>query len=1315
MTEKDPLRIGRLAVAVCCVAAAFAAAAVGAAAARTGFGSEGVGAGQFEQPQGIAADQSSGALYIADKNDQRVDELSPAGVFVAAWGWGVEDGSTAALQQCTTTCFAGIEGAGSGQFDFPEGLAVDSDPLSSSEHDVYVVDSRNLRVEKFDAEGHFLLMFGGEVDKTKTELRAQEEKEGRAPKVAEAEENVCTAASGDVCQAGVEGTGDGQFSSWPSPNGGFIGVGPGGRVYVGDENRVQEFNADGAYEGQLALPGDGRTTALAVAANGDLYVESENLAGVQEYGPSGAPVGTPLDSAGQPRAIALDAAGDLYVEDAQGSEHILEYSPSGAELASFDYGADGGSRGIALDGADHELYVLAGETVTATSPPPPGPLVDSSGESASGLMPTSATLEAVVNPEGHATRYHFEYGETASYSVSTSAVALPEAGFENGTAVANITGLQPDTTYHYRVVATSTAGTSFGPDETFRTLPPVLIDEVWASNVASTSAVLAAHIDPLGVETKYDFEYGPTSLYGSTVPTPDGVIAADSGGITVEIPIQELQPDTAYHYRVTTENALGVVQSTDYSFTTQVASPGATPADDRVWEMVSPPSKHGGQIEGLETIHEGGAVVQAATSGEAITYAANGPILGDPLGSRGPENQQILSRRDGTNWETQELATPNSSVTGHLSTGNLSEYKAFSPDLSVGLLEPEGETNLTGAAGEEGVGKRIYLRDTAGGSYESLLTSANVPPGTKFGGLVSFDGASPDLSHIVVSSTVSLVAGFAAPEGVANLYEWSEGQLQPVSIFPGGAPASEANQAASLGYFNDDVRHAVANDGSRVVWTAEGHLYLRDLKLGQTLRLDAAQGAPEPLVGGAHFEAANSDDSRVFFTDEQRLTANSSSGARSGLPHADLYECEVIEVNHRDTCILVDLSADPTPGESAAVQGAVLGVSEDGSYVYFVATGVLTDAENARGETAVSGQPNLYLRHFTESGWAPPTFIARLTREDAPEWEGRSEGAQVSLNDITARVSPNGRYLAFMSARSLSGYDNHDALSGAPDEEVFLYDASGNRVLCASCDPTGARPTGVFDPPGVSASKLLVDRRQMWAEHWLAGSIPGWTGVYGSSHGYYQPRYLLDSGELFFDSPDALVPQATNGRMDVYEFEPAGQGTCGAGSENLSEVTGGCVGLLSSGTSQEESEFLDASESGNDVFFLTAAALVPEDRDSAYDVYDAHFCDVQSECAAPALTAVPECGTAESCRVLSQSQPAVLGVPASATFSGPTDVSHASTAKKTNKSKTRKHGKTKKRRKAKKRTGRQRRKSVQKKPALRSSGSDGSRSERRHR
>jgi hypothetical protein len=236
-----------------------------------------------------------------------------------------------------------------------------------------------------------------------------------------------------------------------------------------------------------------------------------------------------------------------------------------------------------------------------------------------------------------------------------------------------------------------------------------------------------------------------------------------------------------------------------------------------------------------------------------------------------------------------------------------------------------------------------------------------------------------------------------------------------------------------------------------------------------------------------------------------------------------------------------------------------------------------------------------------------------------------------------------------MSDRSLTGYDNTDVVSGQPDEEVYLYDARRNHVVCVSCNPTGARPRGVFDAG--EGAQLLVDHSEQWKRHWLAGSIPGWTPV-DLGHANYQSRYLSDNGRLFFDSPDLLVPQDTNGKENVYEYEPPGEGDCETTSSAFDASAGGCLRLISSGTSSDESAFLDASASGNDVFFLTAARLVPQDVDSIFDVYDAHVCAATQPCLTAQVQQPPSCGTAEACRAPFVAGTAIFGVPATANLSG---------------------------------------------------------------
>ena len=833
---------------------------------------------------------------------------------------------------------------------------------------------------------------------------------------------------------------------------------------------------------------------------------------------------------------------------------------------------------------------------------------------------TNATLQAQVNPDGghKPTTYRFEYGETQSYGTSTP---VPDGELGEGKEPVSVpeavlAGLKIGTTYHYRVTVTNEYGTINGPDQQFTTLAAVSIEE-FATEVTATSATLNARLNPLGNDTHYYFQYGTSPSYGASVPAPPGadIGSGEANQSASPLHLQNLAPGVTYHYRVVAESMLGTVDAADATITPQGAS-----------------------------------LVEASEDGSKIAYVANAPIGAEPQGLA--TGSQSISTRDLSGWSSRDISIPHATPTIRDSS-----YHFFSSDLSLGVTEP-GDVSLV--LSPEVSERTVYLHQFIAGGYRPLVTAANVPPGTKFGGNpnnlageISFMGATPNLDHVVLYSGVALTS---TPSN-GGLYEWVGGQLQLVSVLPSGGPAGTANSPPVLGsYLNVgsgvgsglNVRHAISSsvgqDGSRVAWSSGGSLYLRDMNRGETVQLDA--GGP----GEALFQAASEDGSKVFFTDTQQLTPDSN--AEAGKP--DLYECGIVEVGGKLACKLVDLTKDTNAGESAAVRGTVLGVSEDGSYVYFVANGVLASGaapggclNDNEGEAAAGATCNLYVEHYDGTKWGKPTFLAALSNLDGPDWGGPIQGvhgvSSEGLTKVTSRVSPNGRYLAFMSQRSLTGYDNRDANSGEPDEEVFLYDANANREGCMSCDPTAARPVGELATGGFPG--LLVDPEGVWRNHWLAGSIPGWSS--DSFTARYQPRYLSDSGRVFFNSPDALVPKDGNGQEDVYEYEPQGVGGC----QRASGSSGGCVGLISSGASGEESAFFDASTSGDDVFFLTSSRLAPQDTDTEYDVYDAHVCSTSVPCVSSPVSP-PACGTSDSCKAAPLSQPAIFGPSGSATFSG---------------------------------------------------------------
>ncbi|HEY3865322.1 MAG TPA: hypothetical protein VGL54_04465 [Solirubrobacteraceae bacterium] len=1254
--------------ALCALAGALVFASVPALASKgvVGyFGGAGTAGGLFSTPGGIAVNDTTGNVYVVDSGNNRVQEFSSGGAFIRAWGVGVVTAGAGAFEVCTeaASCLAGAASAVAGGMSTPEGVAVEQ-----VVGNVYVTDRGNHRVDEFTEDGAFVRAFG------------------------------------------KSGAGAGEFGA----SIGYPAVDPStGDVYVADpaNRRVDVFEGDGVFkhafgwgvtngagefqlctsscqagvasstETNLGRFATGSPTRVALDAAGEVYVVDGGTPDfrVQKFGPvaaGNAPLAEFFASAYLTGSSSATAPSDVAVEPVLGSvfgarepsspaEHLVyELGSSGGLLATYAEGATlPASNGLAVGPSGGSVYFSTatnGRVFVLGTIVAPTPVF----EAASGPTASEVTLHGTVNPNetppnGLETTWQFEYSTNQTEWVKAPAGRL--AASTSPVAVAQtITGLEGGTVYYVRLHAEKefAAGSATSTTVQFTTAaaPPAVSGES-VSEVKATSATFSAQVNPEHLATTYHFEYDTTpyttgTVHGTSIPVPGDDIGAGQGEVPVSQHPQNLKPDTTYHYRVVAANATEVTDGPEQTFTTQRAGEELELLDGRAWEMVSPPVTGGAEIDALE---EEGGVAQAAAGGGAFTWAASVPIGAKVAGNRALEWSQIYSARTADGWSSRDIAGPNEAASG-LREGDRSEYKFFSANLSLGLVEAKGKTLLSPQATE----KTPYIREDAGESYLPLVTSANVPAGVKFGGHYvegtgyeidspEFLGATPDLNHVVFTQDGEGLTPNAPAGG--NIYEWGGGRLQLIDVLPDGSVATDESKFAS-----HHIMHAISEDGSHVIWgTGSGngsHLFMRDMtkgesrgEIGETIQLDVPEaGVTEPGVGEPKFQAASDGDHRVFFADAQRLTAHSTASTEE----PDLYEFETTNAEDEPLKgVLTDLT-DANAGESADVQGlegrGLLGVSEDGSYVYLVAKGVLSEAANAEHEKAAPGADNLYVLHDMGASWTT-AFIAQLSGEDQHDWD-------YELSQLTSGVSPDGRWLAFMSDRELTGYDNHDANSGVPDEEVFLYDAetgATGRLVCASCNPTGARPVGVLDK---GDGHNLFDEAELWGGRWLAANIPGWTQVSRVGEAYHQSRYLSDSGRLVFDSSDALVPQDENGTEDVYEYEPPGEGSCAVSSVTFSGRSGGCIDLISSGTSSKESVFLDASEGGGEVFFVTSAKLVTQDVATSEAVYDARECTAQSPCVASPSEAPPACTTPEACRAPSAPQPAIFGAPPSQTFSG---------------------------------------------------------------
>jgi hypothetical protein len=318
-----------------------------------------------------------------------------------------------------------------------------------------------------------------------------------------------------------------------------------------------------------------------------------------------------------------------------------------------------------------------------------------------------------------------------------------------------------------------------------------------------------------------------------------------------------------------------------------------------------------------------------------------------------------------------------------------------------------------------------------------------------------------------------------------------------------------------------------------------------------------------------------------------------------------------------------------TTTEIAKGAVGVMGASEDARRVYLASTLDLGSGPNPLGDEAQPGKPNLYLAEGGEL-----RFVATLVAESDTAALSKYASITPQPQARTARVSPDGMHAAFTTTGQPTGYDSTDARSGEADMEVFLYDAAGEgKLVCASCNPSGGRPVGEELP--LKAVKI-----------WAAASLPVWFKA------LYPGRVLSEDGSrLYFEAADALVARDSNGATDVYQWEEAGTGGCEVQDPEYSAQNGGCVSLVSSGQSSGEARFVDASPSGDDVFFTTAASLVGWDY-GLIDVYDARV-----DGGLPAPPATPQECEGESCQSPPPAPEAAPG--ASLQYEGPGNVREA--------------------------------------------------------
>jgi hypothetical protein len=1080
-------------------------------------------------------------------------------------------------------------------FSEPGALAVDQ-----GTDDVYVADYATDTVRRFDENGaaaNFSALGSNEIGGFT--LYSGEALEELA--VDSTSHNLYVADYGHSAIRAFKGNGEPyEFTAGPGSGSnklpGFtelcgVAVDSNGDIYMGDHGTgVHVYAPDGEEVASFAAS---QSCNVAVDSQGDVYVARYVFAeeeGVEKFTPSQFPVtaSTTYTSAGllttaATFAIAVDPANDdVYVDL---GDRIRVYDDSGA--LSYEFGTEiTGSEGVAVDDANGQAYAAdaGGEAVQAYGPAVLLP--DASTEDATAVTTTTALLHGAAGAAGGpSTSCEFQYTtrtqfESEGFTGASTAPCSPTGTFTgesqnpvSGEAI----GLIPGTYYRFRLVSTSSNGTSFGEALTFHSKIAPTIESESVESVGTDSADLSAVINPGFETTTYKVEFGATTAYGQTSPSATIGFEEDNSSHTVNVHVAGLTPGTAYHVRFVATNGTGTTNGADTTFATYPVQQAFGPCsnddfragfgerlpDCRAYEQASPTDKHGANVQG------GKELTQASSNGDRVTFYLLGGL---PSSGGSSRLSAYVASRGPNGWSTDGLLPATE-------PGGEAFISGWSEDLSSTLVAAPTALLLRGDNG-------VFEPQLAG----NLSIDAGVA------------GFAADTRHLIFQSELSLlpeVTGFGK-----HLYDLDHGKLTYVGRIPAGSATScddEAGPACIVsptgsfsGRFENGFSaglNTISRDGSKVFFSTPGggKIYVREDGERTTWISASQRSMPDPNgTKPKLWWGATTNGTAAFFTSCEKLTDDStavSTGAsdcETPQEHpsqgSDLYSYDT------ESGQLTDLSVDSNVSDAkgANVLG-VLGTSADGAYVYFAANGVLAPGASPGNCGGFSPTAcNLYVAHG-----GTVTFIARLSGSGESNW-GKFENLR------TSRVADDGTLL-FRSTDSLTGYDstrtNAEDCADTDCAEFFRYAPTTEQVICVTCNPAGLAPKG--EP------SLVRDRN---------GAL-----FSGPGGALLLTRNLSANGKrVFFQTSDALLPADTNGNsgcpfvlggrscLDVYEWEAEGEGSCESESLN-----GGCLYLISSGKSPDPSYFLDASTNGDDVFFFTLQQLVPGDKDQLEDVYNA--------------------------------------------------------------------------------------------------------------
>ena len=697
------------------------------------FGGAGEGDGQFSEPlangpAGVAVMASTGSVFALDQS-QRVQQFSATGAFQSAFA---------------------VDSA-----YLPTGaIAVDSSGAGA----VYVSAWLNPagHVLKYSAAG--TLAYELDVSTSGTSLTS--------PLTSSAPVAV-DPVDGTVYAVATNAVGSPGIDSFDSATGAFIAF----------------------FDGSNGSPDDGFhcPNGLAVDASHQVYVLDACKNRVDRYDVAGAYQATVDDGTvrGVPSAVAVDqTSGEVYVSEAGPvGTQITQFTAGGGDVVyTFDASNVGGVRAMAVGGVGI-VYTSDGTSpVVERFTSFDGPTVSTNAATAD---PTTSVLNGTINPEGVASKYHFEYGTGPAYGLRTPSVDTDVgSGSVPVLASAVADGLEPNTTYHYRIVGSNASGSIAGGDQMVTTgsVPASVDGPAFASAIRPTSVHLHATVNANNaLSTSYYLEYGTTTSYGTHAATDDGGFLCsifffrpcDGIDRPVVATLSNLAPDTTYHFRVVADNGTGdPQQGADQVFITAPASgAGAKELTART-----------ATLNGTLNAH-GSATTYHFNYGPSSNYGAHTPeIDGGSADGDLTVSQKVADLSPSTSYHVQLVATTD----GVVRTGGDGMFRtspaptataAFPTGVSTSAATLAGTVNTFGVAGSYHFSVASVDRSFALSTGERALSAVDgvqqvavpvtgLPAGESFRVqlIVASSGASEYSDQIIFATAPELRLPPALPE-----------------------------------------------------------------------------------------------------------------------------------------------------------------------------------------------------------------------------------------------------------------------------------------------------------------------------------------------------------------------------------------------------------------------------------------------------------------------------------------------------------------------------------------------------------------------